>query len=75
MLPEEVGGPCSCRCHTGVSLFHVVWRPCCDKPIQGGTQMLVWALPKHDPQYMIIGMNEVDAVDNYKMVFDPEDCK
>lgn len=65
-LPVDDDGPCSCRCHLGETLFHVVWRPCCKEPIQGGKQMSVWALPKRDPHYMIIGRDENHATENYE---------
>lgn len=72
MLPEDDGQLCTCKCHTGVSLYHVVWRPCCWDPVDGGIQMRVYCLPKANPTDMIIGRDEEDVLKNYERILKSE---
>lgn len=37
----KVDAACTCSCHEGRYQFHVRWRPCCDKPVDGGTEKKV----------------------------------
>lgn len=44
MIPEDDGQPCTCECHKGKNLYHMVLKPCCATPIQGGQQKSVFVV-------------------------------
>lgn len=42
MIPEDDGQPCTCDCHKGKHLYHMILKPCCPTPVQGGKQKAVF---------------------------------
>jgi hypothetical protein len=68
-LPIDDGSPCTCNCHNMESLYHVVWKPCCPNPIQGGKLSPVWKVPQHTPQQIIMAPTQKDAENIYKEIF------
>lgn len=53
--------PCTCDCHKGTKLYHMVIRPCCEAPIDGGRQLSVFEL-EHDGELVpVIGESKEHA--------------
>lgn len=67
---EQTDGECTCACHTGKHLYHVVWKPCCDDPVQGGVAMKVFPMPNSEaPENIVIGRTEEEARQTFENMF------
>lgn len=58
---DKTDEPCTCLCHQGVRLYHMVIRPCCETPIDGGQQKAVFEL-EHDGEIVpVIAQSKKEA--------------
>jgi hypothetical protein len=53
---------CECECHKGTNLYHVRWKPCCSRPIDGGELTTVWGCKMKDGSVEFLMARKKDEV-------------
>jgi hypothetical protein len=66
MIPVDDGLPCTCVCHKGQSIYHMILKPCCMDPIQGKIPMKVFEIDDN----LVIGKDREDAEKKYQDFLD-----